>query len=145
MDNPAENYRNTPLGGQKLQKFNTTANIYWVQFQDLEIRNLPYILQSLRYLFSSVIRDLKGIDNFKALWTFVGVALVKILCNKLFLIYLETRWTNKSYVLIKQQLLLRYSTPNYHSLKKASGKFYRIFFLKKKEFRDSRDLVRLTV
>lgn len=68
MDNPAENYI-TPLGEQKMRKFNTKANRYRVQFQDLEIRNLPNtgILQSLRRLFSSVIRDLKGIDNSKAL------------------------------------------------------------------------------
>lgn len=64
MDNPAENYRITPLGEQKMPKFNTTANRYRVQFQDLEIRNLPNILQSLRRLFSSVIRDLTGIDIF---------------------------------------------------------------------------------
>lgn len=67
MDNPAENYRITPLGEQKMRKFNTTANRYRVQFQDLEIQNLPNILQSLRRLFSSVVRDLTGIDNFKAL------------------------------------------------------------------------------
>lgn len=67
MYNPAENYRITPLGEQKMRKFNTTANRYRVQFQDLEIRNLPNILQSLRRLFSSVIRDLTGIDNFQAL------------------------------------------------------------------------------
>lgn len=87
-DNPAENYRITPLGEQKMRKFNTTANRYRVQFQDLEIRNLPNILQSLRRLFSSVIRDLTGIVIFKTLWTNIGVALVKILCNKLFLINL---------------------------------------------------------
>lgn len=67
MDNPAENYRIIPLGEQKMRKFNTTANRYQVQFQDLEIRNLPNILQSFRRLFFSVIRDLTGIDNFKAL------------------------------------------------------------------------------
>lgn len=66
-DNPAGNYRITPLGEQKMQKFNTTANRYRVQFQDLEIRNLPNILQSLRRLFSSVIRDLTGIVIFKTL------------------------------------------------------------------------------
>lgn len=56
MDKPAENYRITPLGEQKMRKFNTTANRYRVQF-----------LQIHRRLFSSVIRDLTGIDNFKAL------------------------------------------------------------------------------
>lgn len=67
VDNPAENYRITALGEQKMRKFNTTANRYRVQFQDLETQNLPNILQSLRRHFSSVIRDLTGIDNFKAL------------------------------------------------------------------------------
>lgn len=38
---------------------------------------MPNILQSLRRLFSSVIRDLTGIDIFKTLWTLIGVALVK--------------------------------------------------------------------
>lgn len=67
VDNRAENYRITALGEQKMRKFNTTANRYRVQFQDLETQNLPNILQSLRRHFSSVIRDLTGIDNFKAL------------------------------------------------------------------------------
>lgn len=67
MDNPAENYRITPHGEQKMRKFNTTANRYRVQFQDLEFRNVPNTKQIHRRLFSSVIRDLRGIDNFKAL------------------------------------------------------------------------------
>lgn len=62
MDDPSENYRINPHGEQKMQKFNTTANRYRVHFQDLEIRNLPNILQSLRRLFSLVIKDLTGID-----------------------------------------------------------------------------------
>lgn len=58
IDDPTENYRNTHLGEQKMRKFNTTTNRYRVHFQDLEIRNLLSILQSLRRLFSSVIKDL---------------------------------------------------------------------------------------
>lgn len=51
MDDLPENYRIISLGEQKMQKFNTTAKRYRVHFQDLEIRNLPNILQSLRRLF----------------------------------------------------------------------------------------------
>lgn len=68
MDDPTDNYTVTPLGEQKMRKFNTTANRYRVQFQDLEIRNPPNILQSLRRLFFSLINDLAGIGNLKTLY-----------------------------------------------------------------------------
>lgn len=82
MVDPTKSYKVTPLGERKMRKFNTTANRYRVHFQDLEIRNLPNILQSLRRLFSSVIKDLTGIDTFSV----YGCCTGKInLSSKLFL------------------------------------------------------------
>lgn len=79
MDDPTDNYKVTSLGEQKMPKFSTTANRYRVNFQNLEIRSLSNILQSLRRLFSSLINDLTGIGNFKTLFTSMDIALINFI------------------------------------------------------------------
>lgn len=68
-----ESYIVTPLGEQKMRKFNTNAKL-------LRPGNQQYmsnILQSLRRLFSSMIEDLTDIDTFKIFSISINVELVK--------------------------------------------------------------------
>jgi DNA-directed RNA polymerase subunit RPC12/RpoP len=70
LDNPSNYYNIKPIGEQKMRKFNTTATRYRVNFNDLQIRELPDILKTLRRLFTSIVKEMTGKNGKAYLYTY---------------------------------------------------------------------------
>ena len=72
VDNPSDYYTITPIGEQKMRKFNTTATRYRVNFRDLQITGLSDILQTLHRLFTSIVKEITGMIDIKRRFYYFG-------------------------------------------------------------------------
>jgi hypothetical protein len=57
-DNAKEFYHMEKINEKSIEKFNTTASYYKIKIKDLEVRDLPNILKTLKVIFESIVTTL---------------------------------------------------------------------------------------
>ncbi|XP_053388466.1 uncharacterized protein LOC128551595 [Mercenaria mercenaria] len=59
-DDPTEYYRMDKISEKRIEKISTTASYYKISVNDIEVRELPNIIKTLKQIFQSIIDSIAG-------------------------------------------------------------------------------------